>query len=76
MSDKAVKTYLHKIKAEPNSLTGIMPTPAGQAASTNQAPSTMNASSTAADTGSQSRVLSPSGVAIPQSSGPSSSFFK
>jgi len=76
MPDKAVKTYLHKIKAEPNSLAGIMPTPAGQAASTNQAPSTINATSTAADTGSQPRVLGPSGVAIPQTSGASSSFFK
>jgi hypothetical protein len=76
MPDKAVKTYLHKIKAEPNSLAGVMPTPAGGVAPSNQAPSTINATSTAADTGSQPRVLGPSGVAIPQSSGASSPFFK
>ena len=81
MPDKAVKTYLHKIKAEPNAMSGIPPSGTGttaDSAGAGQINSNLgdNKTGTEFNTGEAPRVLSPSGVAIPQSSGASSSFFK
>jgi hypothetical protein len=89
LPDRAVKVYLHRIKAEPNTYAGLMSnagidstagttngTANGAGTGGNNGATNVGNSSTAFDTGTAPRIMTPSGTAIPQTMGSSYGFFK
>jgi hypothetical protein len=76
LPDKAIKIYLHRIKAEPNTVAGLLSNSGIEStAGTKDVPSLSN-SGTAFDTGATPRIMTPSGNAVPQTMGSSYGFFK
>jgi hypothetical protein len=76
LPDNAVKVYLHRIKAEPNTFAGLLSSSGIESTTgTSQVPS-LSSAGTAFDTGNSPRIMTTAGTAIPQTMGSSFSFFK
>jgi hypothetical protein len=76
LPDKAIKVYLHRIKAEPNTFAGLLSADGIESATGTTSVPSLSTSGTAFDTGSAPRIMTTSGTAIPQTTGSSSGFFK
>jgi hypothetical protein len=76
LPDKAIKVYLHRIKAEPNTFAGLLSADGIESSAGTTSVPSLSTSGTAFDTSSAPRIMTTSGTAIPQTTGSSYGFFK